>query len=100
MNKQARDVLDSPEFKRLVTTRWRVSVALCLGLFALYYGYILLIGSYPALLARRIGDGATTAGILIGAAVIIGSWALTAIYVAWANRYYDTEVRRLRKLLL
>jgi uncharacterized membrane protein (DUF485 family) len=29
-------------------------------------------------------------------AVILLSWMFTAIYVAWANRYYDAEVRRLR----
>ena len=92
----ARAVLDSPEFHRLVRERWRVSTALCACLFLLYYGYILVIGTTPALLAHRVGGTATTVGILAGAGVILGSWALTAVYVLWANRRYDTEVRRLR----
>ena len=36
----------------------------------------------------------------IGAAVIVGSWILTAVYVVWANRYYDPEAQRLRETLL
>ena len=38
-----------------------------------------------------------TVGIPIGAAVIVGSWVLTAIYIGWANRVYDSEVGRLRE---
>ena len=67
-------------------------------LFVLYYGYILLIAADKALLARRIGE-VTTLGIPIGAGVIVGAWALTAIYVVWANRAYDDEVARLRRRL-
>lgn len=98
MTKSARDVLNSREFHRLVARRWRVSLALTALLFVLYYGYILLIALDKAFLSRRIGD-ATTIGIPIGAAVIVGSWALTAGYVVWANRRYDPEVDRLRRHL-
>lgn len=94
----ARDLLRSAEFRRLVTERWWVSTALSAGLFLLYYGYILLVGLYKPVLARRI-DGATTLGIPLGAGVIVGAWVLTAIYVIWANRRYDREVSRLRNLL-
>jgi uncharacterized membrane protein (DUF485 family) len=93
-----RDILESAAFTGLVRTRWRVSAALCVLLFLLYYGYILLVAYDKALLARRIGD-ATTLGIPLGAAVIVGAWMLTACYVVWANRRYDTEVRRLRDKL-
>jgi uncharacterized membrane protein (DUF485 family) len=34
-------------------------------------------------------------GIPLGAAVIVGSWVLTAIYIVWANRHYDREAARL-----
>jgi uncharacterized membrane protein (DUF485 family) len=93
-----RQLLDSPEFKHLVSRRWRLSLALTACLFALYYGYILLIATNKALLSHRIGE-ATTLGIPLGAAVIVGAWALTAIYVVWANRHYDAEVTRLRRRL-
>ena len=95
MTMTPRQLLDSPEFHRLVARRWRVSMLLTIALFVLYYGYILLVAMNKPFLARRF-SGATTIGIPIGAAVIIGAWALTAIYVVWANRHYDGEVARLR----
>lgn len=95
MHQSARDVLDSPEFRRLVMRRWRISLILTACLFALYYGYILLIATQKPFLSQRIGDS-TTIGIPIGAAVIVIAWVLTALYVVWANRHYDAEVARLR----
>ena len=89
----------SPAFHHLVARRWRVSLILTACLFVLYYGYILLIAVNKPLLAQRMG-GATPIGIPLGAAVIIGSWVLTAIYIVWANRHYDPEAQRLRDTLL
>ena len=95
MEPNHRELLDSPEFRHLVARRWRMSLVLSALLFALYYGYIILIAVDRALLSRRIG-AVTTLGIPIGAAVIVGAWILTAVYVAWANRHYDSEAARLR----
>jgi uncharacterized membrane protein (DUF485 family) len=91
-------LLASQEFHRLVARRWRVSLALTACLFVLYYGYILLIALNKPLLAQRM-SGVTPIGIPLGAAVIIGSWVLTAIYIVWANRSHDPEVTRLRATL-
>jgi uncharacterized membrane protein (DUF485 family) len=76
-----------------------MSLVLSALLFVLYYGYILLIAADRALLSRRIGSGATTLGIPLGAAVIVGAWALTAAYVWWANRHFDDEAARLKSLV-
>lgn len=92
----ARDLLTSPEFRRLVRQRWRVSLVLTALLFVLYYGYILLIAFDRTLLSQRIGP-ATTIGIPLGAAVIAAAWILTAAYVVWANRHFDAEAARLRR---
>ena len=92
------DVLTSGEFRALVTRRWRVSIALTIALFLVYYGYILLIAIDRSLLATRVGN-TTTLGILLGVAVLVSSWVLTAVYVVWANRHYDPEVERLRERL-
>jgi uncharacterized membrane protein (DUF485 family) len=95
MHKTARDLLDSKEFKRLVTRRWRLSIVLTACLFALYYGFIVLIALDKAFMATKIG-AFTTLGIPFGVAVIVVSWVLTAIYVVWANTRYDAEVNRLK----
>jgi uncharacterized membrane protein (DUF485 family) len=88
-------LLTSPAFRRLVAMRWRVSLVLTVCLFILYYGYVLLIALNKPFLATRYG-GATPIGIPVGAAVIVGSWVLTALYIVWANRTYDPEAERIR----
>ena len=95
MTTSRQHLLDSPAFKSLVRRRWRVSMLLTLLLFVLYYGYILLIALNKPLLAARFGS-TTPIGIPMGAAVIVGSWALTAAYIVWANRHFDPEAKRLR----
>ena len=98
MHQSHRDLLASKEFRDLLARRWRVSLILSALLFVLYYGYILLIAVNRQALSRTMG-GATTVGIPIGAAVIVGAVVLTAVYVIWANRHYDPEADRLRKRL-
>jgi uncharacterized membrane protein (DUF485 family) len=93
--KTTHEILASAEFRHLVTRRWRISLVLTALLFIIYYGYILLIAADRAWLSTRIGTS-TTMGIPVGVGVIVGAWLLTAAYVAWANRYYDAEVERLR----
>jgi uncharacterized membrane protein (DUF485 family) len=98
MDNQTKAMLESPEFRRLVAARWRVSLILTAALFLLYYGYVLLIALDKPLLARRVGE-VVTLGIPLGVAVILGAWVLTASYVIWANRRYDGAVRELRARL-
>ena len=98
MQPSHRQLLDSPDFHRLVNRRLRVSLVLTALLFLLYYGFILLIAADKTLLSTRIGE-VTTLGIPLAAAVILGAWVLTAVYVIWANRSYDADVLRLRQRL-
>src|SRR5262245_12108568 len=95
MDKAHKELLASAEFRHMLARRWRVSLVLTALLFVLYYGYIVLIAVNRELLSRRIGE-VTTLGIPLGAAVIVGAWALTAAYVVWAHRHYDPEAERLR----
>ncbi len=93
--KTANEIIESPDFKRLVSRRWTVSMVLLVLLFVTYYGYILLIPYAPDLMKTRIGE-VTTAAIPIGVAVIVIAFVLTAVYVGWANTTYDPEVNRLK----
>jgi len=95
MKKTVHEMLTSDDFRRIVAKRWTISIVLTTLLFLTYYGYILLIAVDKPFMARRIGV-VTTLGIPLGVAVILISWVLTAVYVAWANRVYDAEVKRLR----
>jgi uncharacterized membrane protein (DUF485 family) len=94
MPKSTHEMLESPDFKRLVRGKWTIAIILTIVLFIVYYGYILLIAGNKAFLAQRIGEY-TTLGIPIGVGVIVAAWVLTYIYVVWANRVHDAEVSRL-----
>lgn len=96
--KTAQELIDSPDFKALVARRWAVSIVMLALLFVTYYGFILLIGAYPELVKRRIGE-VTTLAIPLGVASIVSAWVLTGVYVWWANRRYDPEVERLKSQL-
>ncbi len=93
--KSAAEIIESPEFKKLVSRRWTVSMVLLVILFVTYYGYILLIPYAPELMRSRVGEVTTTA-IPLGIGVILAAFIMTAIYVAWANTTYDPEVNRLK----
>jgi uncharacterized membrane protein (DUF485 family) len=94
MPKSTHEMLESPEFKKLVRGKWTIAIVLTIVLFVVYYGYIVLIAANKPFLAQKIGVY-TTLGIPIGVGVIIAAWILTAIYVSWANRVQDAEVARL-----
>jgi len=94
MQKSTHEMLESPEFKKLVSGTWTIATVLTIVLFIVYYGYIILIAVNKPFLAQKIGVY-TTLGIPIGVGVIIAAWVLTAIYVSWANRVLDVEVSRL-----
>ena len=93
--KTTHEVIESKEFKRLVTKRWSVSIVLLILLFVSYYGYILLIAADKAFVSQKIGE-VTTLAIPLGVASIVIAWVLTAYYVMWANKSYDPEVERLK----
>ena len=60
-----------------------------------YFGFILLIAFSKDSLGELITDGLSW-GMLLGVLVILVTWALTWIYVGWANRSYEPEVQRLK----
>ena len=97
-HRSAREVIESADFKALVSRRWTVSFVLLALLFVGYYGFILLVATQKELVATKIGE-VTTLAIPLGIGAIVIAWALTAVYVAWANRAYDPEVERLKKQL-
>jgi uncharacterized membrane protein (DUF485 family) len=81
---------------RLAARRLRVALVLTLAMLAVYFTFILLIAFDKSLLGRMVTDGLSV-GILLGVVVVLATWVLTWIYVAWANRRYEPAARALRE---
>jgi uncharacterized membrane protein (DUF485 family) len=82
--------------RALAARRWRIAIALTAAMMATYFGFILLVAYGKATAGALVSEGLSW-GILLGALVIVGAWAVTGVYVYWANRTYDPELARLRK---
>lgn len=80
----------------LAAKRLRVGLILTAVMLVVYFGFILLIAFNKPFLSEIITDGLSV-GILLGVLVVLATWVLTWVYVGWANRVYEPEVRRLRR---
>ena len=76
--------------------RTRVGLLLTAAVVTVYFSFIGAVAFAKPLLGRQITPGLSV-GILWGAAVIVAAWALTSVYVFWANTIYDPTLRRLRR---
>ena len=76
--------------------RWRIAITLTIAMMVTYFGFILLVAFNKPLLGKLIAPGLSL-GILLGALTIVIAWALTWIYIVWANRHYDTSIKGLRR---
>lgn len=79
----------------LAARRWRIALVLTALMLLTYFGFVLLVAYDKPLLGQILAPGLSL-GILLGALVILVAWALTGIYVRWANRVYDVELARVR----
>ena len=96
----AHQILDDPEFKKLVKQKNSISTILTIVELVLYFGFIALIAYNKPFLAQKMSEGsAITIGIPIAVGVIFLSWILTGIYVFWANNKYDAMVQSVKDRL-
>jgi uncharacterized membrane protein (DUF485 family) len=72
------DLLESTDFKALVSRRWTVSFTLLALLFVSYYGYIIVVATARDFVSQKIGGGAMTLAIPLGVASIVIAFMLTA----------------------
>ena len=93
-----KEILNDPEFKKLVSQKNAISWVLTILELVLYFGFISLIAFNKSFLAQKWGEGsATTIGIPIAVGTIALSWVFTGIYIWWANTRYDQMVKNLRE---
>lgn len=93
---EAARVAANPRYRELVRRRGRFTWTLTAVMLIAYLSFILLIAFDKALLARPIGAGVTSIGIVAGFAVIVLAIVLTAIYVRRAARDFDPLVEAVR----
>jgi len=82
--------------QKITAERWRIAVWLSAAMFVIYAGFILLIAFNKPLMGTLLAPGLSL-GILLGVVVILLAWALTMIYVRWANKVYDGKIAQLRR---
>ncbi|OYX64296.1 MAG: hypothetical protein B7Y88_11450 [Sphingomonadales bacterium 32-64-17] len=81
-----------PRYQALVSARARLGWWLSAVVFFCFVGYLLLIAFDKALLAMPIGGGVTSLGIPVGLGLIVLAIVLTGVYVAIANRRFDSQM--------
>ena len=83
-------IRSNPKFAEMVSKRSRLAIVLSAIVLVPYYAFMMVTAFKPALLAMPISDDSIiTVGWPIGAAIIIGAWLTTAIYIRRANGEFD-----------
>jgi uncharacterized membrane protein (DUF485 family) len=83
------------ELAAIARRRWRMAITLSALMVVIYFGFILLIAFDRPAVSALVAPGLSV-GIVLGALVIVLTWATTWYYVRWANRHLDEAVQRLR----
>ena len=90
-----RDVQLSPDFSEL-RRRFRRFVFPMTGLFLVwYFVYVLLADYAPGFMSHKIG-GNITVGLLFGLGQFVSTFAITLLYVRWADKKFDPDAAHLR----
>ena len=87
---------NDPKLEAVAAARWRIAISLTIAMMAIYFGFILLVAFDKPLLGTLV-TGGLSLGMLLGAVVIVAAWALTWIYVRWANTHYDAAIEAMRR---
>ena len=87
---------DQARLRTLGRARTRIGLLLTAAVVAVYFGFIGAVAFAKPVLGVQIVPGLSV-GILWGAAVIVGAWLLTWVYVRWANARYDAALGALRE---
>ncbi len=84
-----KNIRNNPSYKELVEKRSSFSWKMAIGMFVVYYAFILTIAFAPQVLGTPVGDGVMTIGIPIGIVIILFSFIMAGIYTFRANGEFD-----------
>ena len=88
--RQFASIAQHPDFHALTRRRARLGWSLTAAMLIVYFGFIVLLAFFPALLVAPVSGGTLTTGIVGGVGVIVVAFTLTAVYVSKANREFDS----------
>jgi uncharacterized membrane protein (DUF485 family) len=86
------------ELAALAARRWRIAIGLTAAMVTTYFGFLFIVAWAKPVAGALVAPGLSL-GILLGALVIVVAWAVTGVYVAWANARYDETLATLRRSL-
>lgn len=89
-------IRNNPKFDELVTKRRRFAMVLSAIVLTMFYGFIMQVAFFPEVIARPIGSGQLTYGVVAGFSQFSFFVLLTWLYVRRAN----TEFDRLNEVLI
>jgi uncharacterized membrane protein (DUF485 family) len=90
-----RDVQLSPDFSEL-RRRFRRFVFPMTGLFLVWYFVYVLLADYAhGFMSHKIGGNITVA-LIFGLLQFVSTFAITLVYVRWADQKIDPEAEQLR----
>ncbi|WP_265447619.1 DUF485 domain-containing protein [Flexivirga meconopsidis] len=87
-------VEQSPEFKDL-RSRFRRFVFPMTAVFLIWYFAYVLLGAYAHDFMAHKLFGNITVGLVLGLLQFVSTFAITMIYVRWANRVFDPAAEKL-----
>ncbi|NMI01488.1 DUF485 domain-containing protein [Pseudonocardia acidicola] len=85
----------SPEFAELRRRLRRFVFPMSAAFLLWYLAYVLLASYAPAFMATKV-MGNVTVGLVIGLLQFVTTFAITTIYVRYADRHLDPAAERLR----
>ena len=89
VNVQAK-IRSNPKFAEMVGKRTRFAIVLSLIVLVPYYTFMMITAFNPAWLATPLSEGSViTIGWPLAAALIVGSWLMTGLYIRRANGEFD-----------
>ena len=84
------------ELDLMAARRFKIGAILTAIMLVVYFGFILLIAFAKDSLGELVWSGFSW-GMLLGVIVILVTFAVTIVYVRWANRVYQPELERLKE---
>ena len=86
----------SPQFQELKRRHRSFTFPLAVGFLVWYFIYVLLAAYAPAFMATKV-IGTINIGLIMGLLQFVSTFAITALYIRFANNTMDPLVENIKK---